>query len=124
MSESLTPISDLELDNGDEITLYKELIRIIERDIDRIEARDTKNGWTSWAVIVGLIYSLVLLFGELRKLPSIPDFNVITIFAFGWFFIHTTSDKTALHQEDGTIDLNCLSLPLLPLSIKVFRVKI
>jgi hypothetical protein len=89
LSESLTPISDLELDTGDEITIHKELIRIVERDIDRIEAHDTKNGWTSWAVIVGLVYSLILMFGELRKLQTIPDFNVITIFAFGFFFIHT-----------------------------------
>jgi hypothetical protein len=63
-------IQELNLEDSDEITLYLELIRIIERDIDGIQAQDTKNGWTSWAIAAAIGAALLALFGETRKLTS------------------------------------------------------
>ncbi|HKG58724.1 MAG TPA: hypothetical protein VKB05_03015 [Pyrinomonadaceae bacterium] len=59
-------IKNLALEEPQEVSLYLELIRIIERDIDEIKAGDTRNGWTSWAIIGGIAGALFLLFGETR----------------------------------------------------------
>lgn len=72
-------IQDLDLDEREEVQLYLELIRIIERDIDDIKAGDTKSGWTSWAIIGGIAAALLLLFGETRKLQIFPAEEVKTI---------------------------------------------
>jgi SHS2 domain-containing protein len=69
-------IQDLELNDSEEVQLYVELIRIIERDIDEIKAGDTKSGWTSWAIIGGIAGALLLLFGETRKLQTFPTEEV------------------------------------------------
>ena len=66
------PIRELHLENSDEITLYLELIRIIERDTDDIQARDARNGWSSWAIAAGIGAALLAFFGETRKLNSFP----------------------------------------------------
>lgn len=72
-------IQDLNLEDSDEITLYLELIRIIERDIDDIQARDTRNGWTSWAIAAGVGAALLALFAETRKLGLFPVVSVEVI---------------------------------------------
>lgn len=42
-------IQQLDLESSEEVQIYLELIRIIEKDIDEIKAGNTRNGWTSWA---------------------------------------------------------------------------
>jgi hypothetical protein len=82
-------ISALNLETSEEITLYKELIRILERDIDEIKEGNAKSGWTSWAIMGGLVGAFSLLFGELRGLSSFPTGNVAYIvmagMTFTWF---------------------------------------
>jgi hypothetical protein len=58
------------------LSVYLELIRIIERDIDEIVAGDTRNGWTSWGIAAGIAAALMLLFSETRKLASFPTIAV------------------------------------------------
>jgi len=69
-------IQELNLEDSDEITLYLELIRIIERDIDDIQAGDTRNGWTSWAMAAGVGAGVLALFSETRKLALFPTIPV------------------------------------------------
>jgi hypothetical protein len=78
-SSTRPTIKDLELESNEEIQLYKELIRVIEKDIDEITEGDTKSGWTSWAIVGGIIGALLLLFGETRKLSSFPADEVIKL---------------------------------------------
>src|SRR5882672_6356054 len=76
-------IQQLGLENGEELSLYLELIRIIEKDIEELKAGDARNGWTSWAIIGGIVATALLLFGETRKLQSFPTVEVETIWLGG-----------------------------------------
>src|ERR1700693_4935262 len=78
-------IQELGLEDSDELSLYLDLIRIIEKDIDEIKAGDTRSGWTSWAMLGGIAAALLLLFGETRKLQSFPTQEVETIGLGGLF---------------------------------------
>lgn len=80
-------IQELGLEDSDELSLYLELIRIVEKDIDEIKAGDTRSGWTSWAIMGGIAAALLLLFGETRKLQSFPTREVETI-ALGGLFLY------------------------------------
>ncbi len=72
-------IEELGLRESGEISLYLELIRVIEKDIDEIRAGDTRNGWTTWAIIAGIAGAGLLFLGETRKLTSFPTEQVETI---------------------------------------------
>ena len=89
MSTPHSSIKQLNLNEPEEIQLYLELIRIIEKDIDEIKSGDTKNGWTSWAIIGGIAGALLLLFGETRKLQAFPTEDVKTIGLAGIFLINS-----------------------------------
>jgi hypothetical protein len=78
-------IQELGLEDSEELSLYLELIRIIEKDIDEIKAGDTRSGWTSWAMLGGIVAGLLLLFGETRKLQNFPTREVETIGLGGLF---------------------------------------
>jgi hypothetical protein len=65
-------VEALGLEDKDLVQLYLELIRIIEKDIDELKAGAARSGWTSWAIIGGVVGALLLLFGETRKLQSFP----------------------------------------------------
>jgi hypothetical protein len=72
-------IESLGLEDKEQVQLYIELIRIIEKDIDEIKAGDTRSGWTSWAIIGAIAAALSLFFGETRKLQMFPVEEVKTI---------------------------------------------
>lgn len=78
-------IQELGLEDSEELSLYLELIRIIEKETDEIKAGDTRSGWTSWAMLGGIAAALLLLFGETRKLQSFPTQEVETIGLGGLF---------------------------------------
>jgi hypothetical protein len=93
-------IKQLGLEDKELVRLYLELIRIIEKDIDELKAGDTKSGWTSWAIIGGILGALLLLLGETRRLLSFPTEDVkaigltalllylVTINCMGAFTLH------------------------------------
>src|SRR5712692_7101046 len=76
-------IQELGLDDSEELKLYLELIRIIEKDIDEITAGATRNGWTSWAILGGIVGAFLLLLNETRKLQTFPTEQVETIWLAG-----------------------------------------
>lgn len=76
-------IQDLGLNDSEELNLYLELIRIIEKDIDEIGASAARNGWTSWAMIGGIVGAFLLLLGETRKLQTFPAEQVETVWLSG-----------------------------------------
>jgi len=78
-------IQELNLENADEISLYLELIRLIEKDIDDLKANDTRSGWTSWAIVGGIAAALSVFFGETRKLQTFPMHDVEVIVIAGLF---------------------------------------
>jgi hypothetical protein len=81
MSSPITrpTVESLGLEDKEQVQLYLELIRIIEKDIDEIKAGDARSGWTSWAIIGGIAAALSLFFGETRKLQMFPMEEVKTI---------------------------------------------
>ena len=54
-------LQELGLEDSEELSIYLELIRIIEKDIDEIKAVDTRSGWTSWAMLGGIALGMSLL---------------------------------------------------------------
>ena len=74
-----TSIRELQLEDKEEVQLYLELIRVIERDIDDIKTGDTQNGWTSWALLGATAAAVLLLLEETRKLQSIPGQDAAVI---------------------------------------------
>jgi hypothetical protein len=76
-------IQELGLDDSEELKLYLELIRIIEKDIDEITAGATRNGWTSWAMLGGIVGAFLLLLGETRKLQTFPREQVEAVWLAG-----------------------------------------
>jgi hypothetical protein len=82
-------IKDLNLEEATETSLYLELIRIIEKDIDAIKESNAKTGWTSWALVGAIAGAVLLLFGETRKLDTFPTQDVQTIWLAGILLINT-----------------------------------
>jgi hypothetical protein len=76
-------IQEFGLDDSEELKLYLELIRIIEKDIDEIKAAATKNGWTSWAMVGSILGAFLLFLGETRKLQTFPTEQVETVWLAG-----------------------------------------
>jgi hypothetical protein len=98
-------IKDLGLEESQEVSLYLELIRIIERDIDEIKAGDARSGWTSWAIIGGIAGALFLLFGETSKLTSFPtsDVEKITLAGILSYNVVMLSMKAIYFNEGNNI---------------------
>jgi hypothetical protein len=95
-------IAELDLANSEEITLYLELIRIIEKDIDEIKEGNTRNGWTSWAILGGIAAVLLLFFGETRKLTSFPSEEVKTIVLLGILFIEFITLSLRVYSAESS----------------------
>jgi hypothetical protein len=98
-------IKDLGLEESQEVSLYLELIRIIERDIDEIKAGNTRNGWTSWAIVGGIAAALSILFGETRKLTSFPtgDIKEITLSGILLYNFVSLFMRSLYFNEETTI---------------------
>jgi hypothetical protein len=96
-------IKDLALEEPQEVSLYLELIRIIERDIDEIKAGDATSGWTSWAIIGGIAGALFLLFGETSKLTAFPTSDVEKITLAGILFYNAVVlSMKAIYFNEGS----------------------
>jgi hypothetical protein len=91
-------ISELELDKGDELTVYLELIRIIEKDIDEIQQESTRTGWTSWTIIGGIVGALLLLFGETKNLTEFPAQKVGELLLAGIFGLEIVNLLTTIFR--------------------------
>lgn len=97
-------IQELGLDDSEELKLYLELIRIIEKDIDELKASATRNGWTSWAMIGGIVGAVLLLFGETRKLQSLPTQQIEIIWLTGLLlYTFVISIIRVLYVDDQNI---------------------
>lgn len=97
-------IQELGLDNSEELKVYLELIRIIERDIDEIAVGAARNGWTSWAMIGGIVGALLLLLGETRKLQTFPAEQVETVSLAGLLlYTIAISSLRVLYVDDQNI---------------------
>ena len=98
------PIQELGLDDSDELKLYLELIRIIEKDIDEIAVGAARNGWTSWAMIGGIVGAFLLLLGETRKLQTFPTEQVETVWLAGLLlYTIAISSLRVLYVDDQNI---------------------
>jgi hypothetical protein len=97
-------IQELGLDDSEELKLYLELIRIIEKDIDEIAVGAARNGWTSWAMIGGIVAAFLLLLGETRKLQSFPTEQVETVWLAGLLlYTIAISSLRVLYVDDQNI---------------------
>jgi len=76
-------IQELGLNDSEELRLYLELIRIVEKDIDEIKAATTRSGWTSWAMVGSVVGASLLFLGETRKLQVFPAEEVKTVWLGG-----------------------------------------
>ena len=104
MPLSRQSIQELQLENREEVSLYLELIRIIERDIDEINAVDTRTGWTTWAIVGGIVGAILLFLTETRRLESFPSKEVKTIALAALLFYDVTQ------QSFGAFKINAFEI--------------
>lgn len=62
-----------ELSIAEQITLNKELIRLIEKEIDDSVAANAREGVTIWTLVGGVAGAAFLFFGQTRSLIEIPS---------------------------------------------------
>jgi len=97
-------IQELGLNDSEELKLYLELTRIIEKDIDEIKAAAKKNGWTSWAMIGSIVGACLLFLGETRKLAAFPTEQVETVWLAGLLlYAVAISALRVLYVDDQNI---------------------
>lgn len=65
-------IDETLLDTTQQITLFNELIRIIEKDIDDERAKNSREGWTLWGILGAIAATGLLFFSETRNLTQFP----------------------------------------------------
>jgi hypothetical protein len=87
--EQIQLIDEDELEVSDEISLTLELIRLLEKDIDDEQSRNSKDGWTTFGVLGAIVGAVFLLLGQTKDLQEIPvDTSVITVtFVFLFQFL-------------------------------------
>ena len=83
-------IDEDELKESDQITLYKEFIRILEKDIDDAKSRNSREGWNTWGILGAIVASVILLLGQTKDLQEIPQETkmicITFILLFQWIF--------------------------------------
>jgi hypothetical protein len=92
-------VQELGLENGDELKLYLELIRIIEKDIDDTKADNTRSGWTSWAIVGGIAAALSMLLSETRKLEVLPWRDIGEMVLAGLLFNALIASLRVLYRK-------------------------
>lgn len=65
-------IDEDELETSQQIALYTELIRILEKDIDDAQSRSSKEGWTTWTILGAIAGAIFVLLGQTKDLQAIP----------------------------------------------------
>lgn len=65
-------IDEEQLSVSEYITLTTELVRIIEKEIDDEKSRNVRQGWSTWAILGGIVGAALILFGQTRDLAELP----------------------------------------------------
>lgn len=97
MEPPLRSFDQESLTAAEEISLYSELIRVVEKDIDSINSKDTRNGLSIWGIVTAMVASIVYLLGQTRELSEVPGDApeiacVSIIFLYlGWFVVNVLS---------------------------------
>src|SRR5947209_19658575 len=76
-------LQDYEFTDDQEITLTLELLNRIEKDIDELRAKKTRDGFSEYVALGGLAATLFVLLGELSKVTQISFSSVGVIFFCG-----------------------------------------
>jgi hypothetical protein len=82
-------IDEKELSTAEEITLTTQLIRILEKDIDDKKSANTREGWSTWAILGGIVGAALLLFGQTKEIQQIPPetAKIGAVFLLLFFFL-------------------------------------
>lgn len=76
-------LQDYEFTDDQEMTLTLELLNRIEKDIDELRAKKTRDGFSEYVALGGLAATLFVLLGELSKVTQISFSSVGLIFFCG-----------------------------------------
>jgi hypothetical protein len=76
-------LQDYEFTDDQEINLTLELLNRIEKDIDELRAKKTRDGFSEYVALGGLAAALFVLLGELSKVTQISFSSVGLIFFSG-----------------------------------------
>jgi len=76
-------LRDYEFTDDQEMTLTLELLNRIEKDIDELRAKKTRDGFSEYVALGGLAAALFLLLGELNKVKEISFSSVALVFFGG-----------------------------------------
>lgn len=66
------PIDEDEIGVSNQISLYTELIRILEKDIDDAQTRSSREGWNTWGILAAIATAVAFLLSQTKDLQEIP----------------------------------------------------
>lgn len=75
-------IEEDELESSDQIALYTEIIRILEKDIDDAKSRSSQEGWNTWGILGAIAAAVFVLLGQTKDLLEIPSETVTITLTF------------------------------------------
>jgi len=97
------------MSDADRISVYKEFLRIIEKDVDEIDSRDSREGWTMAGIVGVIIASALAFIGQTKEVDSIhPQTALIgvsfllLIYSF-WFLVKSILGESNLVKEGRMI---------------------
>ncbi len=79
-------IDEDELEVSDQITLYTELIRILEKDIDDAQSKSSREGWNTWGILGAIAAATFVLLGQTKDLQAVPTETTSVAITFTLFF--------------------------------------
>lgn len=103
-------IDEDQLSIADQIALYKELVRLLEKDIDNSNLENSREGWTTWTLLAAIAAAVGIILSQTRSLDEIPrDTLKITVvfvllFQFGVSAFNVLSGVGSLTKEGRLID--------------------
>jgi hypothetical protein len=76
-------LQDYEFTDDQELTLTLELLNRIEKDIDELRSRKTRDGFSEYVALAGLAAALFVLLAELKSVTEISFSPIAVIFVGG-----------------------------------------
>lgn len=68
----LRSFDQTQIEDPDQITLYTELIHILEKDIEEIRKKGERDGLSIWGILTGIVAGLGFMFSKTSQLTAIP----------------------------------------------------
>lgn len=84
------------LTSSDQISLYKELLRVLEKDIDEIQSQNSREGWSVWGILGAIATAAGVFFSQTKDLNIIPQSTPMIACSFAILFFSLSGVFTVI----------------------------